>query len=93
MPSFRIVSIMYRLCSRLVGTSQAFTTLILILFLSRKSQIEVSQHAVICGTHSLGSSKRWEPHPDSICRECSAVTIILPMESLENTWLVNVVCP
>jgi hypothetical protein len=93
MPSFRISSIMYRSCSRLVGTSQAFTTLILIPFLSRKSQIEVSQHAVIYRTHSLGSSNRWKPHPDSFCRERSAMTIIFPMESLENTWSVRCCMP
>lgn len=64
-------------------------TLILILLRSMKSWMEVNQHWVMYGTHSLGCFKRWNPHPDSSWSNWRAMRMRLPTESLENRWSVR----
>ncbi len=88
-----MASIRWQSFSQLVATCLADETLIKILWQEINSQIDVSQHEVMYGTHSSGCSSRWTPHPDSSCRDRRAIMIILPMESHQKTWSVKCSTP
>jgi hypothetical protein len=86
---FRIHPLWNNLCLNLVALDKWTQPLIVILLLDRNSRIDVSQHRVMYGTHSLGFSRRWKPQPDSSCRDLSAIRIMFPTESPGIKWSVK----